>query len=282
MMNIFEVLQERVPLAEIAGAKIGGKAHCVAPYHQDTNPSMHLYGDYVHCFGCGFHGDVTDVYAALHGFDRPFEAALSLAREYDVELPEIDCEAKRKAQERRDKEDRYHRQAQACHEALSRHDNVARWWEGRGFGQELQKRFLLGANKDGTAAVVPFWYRGRVQGLIRRKLEGEPKYLFPAAEEFPRGHKPLFIPGPVRAGAFLVEGIIDALALTATGESAVAIGGTGISREQLPELERLPDPLYVLPDADEEGAKAARKWVRDLYPKALLCPTEYGGEAYSA
>ena len=282
-MSIFETLQERVPLEEVTGARTGEKARCIAPHHQDANPSMHLYGDHVHCFGCGFHGDVTDAWAAIHGFDRPIEAALSLARAYDVEPPEMDREAKRQAQERREKEDRYQRQAEACHKALSRHDNVAGWWEGRGFGQELRERFLLGANKDATAAVVPFWNRGRVKGLIRRKLRDEPKkYLYPNAEDFPGGHRPLFIPGPVRAGAFLVEGVIDALALAASGESAVAIGGTGIGREQLRELERLPGPLYILPDADEEGTAAAREWVRHLYPKALLCPAEYGGEAEDA
>jgi hypothetical protein len=64
---------------------------------------------------------------------------------------------------------------------------VVAWWEGRGFCKELRERFLLGANKGGTAAVIPFWNRGRVQGLIRRKLEGEPKYIYPETEEFPAG-----------------------------------------------------------------------------------------------
>jgi DNA primase len=121
-----------------------------------------------------------------------------------------------------------------------------------------------------------------VRGLIWRKLDGEPKYLYPKAEDFPGGYRPLFIPGPVGASSFLVEGIVDALAVAALGESAVAIGVTGISWEQLRELEGLPGPLYILPDADDEGAAAAREWVRHLYPKALLCPAEYGGEASRA
>ena len=137
---------------------------------------------------------------------------------------------------------------------------------------------MLGANKEGKAAVIPFWHRGRVQGLIHRKLDGEPKYLYPNVEDFPEGHRPLLIPGPVRAGAFLVEGVVDALAVVALGESAVAVGGTSISREQREALKRFPEPLYILPDADEEGQKAARNWLRDLYPKALLCPAEYGEE----
>lgn len=157
------------------------------------------------------------------------------------------------------------------------------WWEERGFDGELRERFLLGANENETAAVIPFWNRGRVQGLIRRKLRGEPKYLYPKAEEFPGGYKPLFIPpDPVGSPTFLVEGIVDALAVAAVGESAIAVGGTSISEEQMRVLRNVPGPLYILPDADEEGERAARRWVRALYPKALLCPAEYVEEARSA
>ena len=86
----------------------------------------------------------------------------------------------------------------------------------------------------------------------------------------------------MNAGAFLAEGIVDALALAAIGEGAIAVGGTGMSREQLRELDAIPGPLYILPDADEEGKQAAREWARKLYPKALVCPAEYEGEAAGA
>jgi DNA primase len=142
----------------------------------------------------------------------------------------------------------------------------------------MRRRFLLGVTGDGTEATIPFWHHGRVQGLIRRKLEGEPKYRLPHREEFPGGYRPLFIPGPVREGMCLVEGYVDALALAALGYGVVAIGGTYPNDDQEQELKRLPAPIYVLPDADEEGQKAARGWVRKLYPKALLCPPNYETE----
>jgi DNA primase len=281
-VSIFAALREQVPVDSILETNSGDKDHCVSPEHEDADPSMHLYGDHVHCYACGFHGDVVDVYAALRGFDRPIDAALDLAREHGIELPQRDPQAQKKAQEGRDKEDRYLKQARACHRALDRHARVGEWWDERGFGEDLRERFLLGTNKDGTAAVIPFWHRGRVKGLIRRKLRGEPKYIYPKLEDFPEGHRPLFIPGPVRAGAFLAEGIIDALAIAALGESAIAVGGTGISEVQMRGLRNIPGLLYVLPDADEEGAKAAREWVRNLYPKALLSAAEYGGETDGA
>jgi DNA primase len=275
-VSVFDNIRDQVALSQILSASGSGKARCVAPDHQDNSPSMHVYADHVHCFVCGFHGDATDVWAAMRGFDRPIDAALDLAREFAVELPEMSPEVQQKAHKRREKEDLYLKQARACQRALENHRRVREWWEGRGFGPELRERFLLGTNKDGTAAVIPFWHRGRVQGLIRRKLEGEPKYLYPKTEEFPGGYRPLFVPGPARAGAYLVEGIVDALPLAALGESVIAVGGTGVSREQMRELEQLAGPFYILFDADEEGEQAARKLAREFYPKALVCASEYG------
>jgi DNA primase len=285
-MSIFEVLRERVDLVEVArqftelkpsGNKFLGR--CPFPDHQDNTPSFYVYPDKrFYCFGCQRYGDVTDLWASIQGLGLGVEAALDLAREHNAEVAERDPEAQKRAQKRREQEDRYLQQAGACHKALDRHTHVAEYLEGRGFGKELQAQFLLGVDRVGMAVVIPYWHRGSVKGLIRRKLTGEPKYIYPRAEDFPEGHKPLFIPGPVRAGAFLVEGIFDALAVVALGESGVAVGATSISEHQMRELERLPGPLYVLPDADEEGAKAAREWARKLYPKVLVCPPEYGGE----
>jgi hypothetical protein len=156
---------------------------------------------------------------------------------------------------------------------------VRKWWEERGFGPDLRERFLLGANRDGTEAVIPFWNRGRVVGLIRRKLEGEPKYILPNVEEFPQGYRPLFIPIPLGSEIFVVEGHIDALAVAASGRSAVAIGGTSVSKAQREELRQIIPSganLYILPDADGPGAVAAREWGRSFFPRGRVCQAAYG------
>jgi DNA primase len=274
-VSIFETLRDCVSVEQVAGGRVGEKVLC--PAHADNNsPNLHIYGDHVHCFACGFHGDVVDLWQVIHGFERAIEAALDLAREFGVELPDQSPQGRKEAEQRRSKEETYLKQARACHRALDTHQNVREWLEKRGFDEEHQRQFLLGANRDGTEAVIPYLHRGRVMGLIRRKLEGEPKYIYPRREEFPEGHRPLFIPGPLRHDVLVVEGILDALALAALGESVIAVGGTNISREQKRELERLSGPIYILPDADPEGDEAARRWVRSLYPKAFLCLEEYG------
>lgn len=44
-----------------------GGAWALCPLHGDTNPSLRLYKDGgFKCFGCGAHGDVIDLYAAMH------------------------------------------------------------------------------------------------------------------------------------------------------------------------------------------------------------------------
>ena len=127
--------------------------------------------------------------------------------------------------------------ARCVHAAMEEHRHRAReWWVSRGFSRaDSRQMFLLGSTGFGSvppAAIIPFWHRGRVMGLIRRQLEGEPKYILPKAEEFPDGYRPLFIPGPLDREIFVVEGYIDALAIAASDRSAIAIGGTDISEAQ--------------------------------------------------
>jgi DNA primase len=278
----FEELRERVDLAELAcrftDLKPSGRAFvgcCPHPDHDDEHPSFYVYDDdKFFCYGCRWRGDVVDLWAATKGLKPGMEAALDLAQEFSVDLPRASTKAK-EAERRRQLEAEYLKQAEEYHAVLSRHTRVVEWWEGRGFGDELRERFLLGVADDGAAATIPFWNRGRVHGLIRRKLSGDPKYVLPKKEGFSAGHRPLFMPGRVREGMFVVEGYIDALALATLGYGVAAVGGTHPNREQLKGLRQLPGPFYVLPDADEEGEKAARHLVEELYPNALLCPPKY-------
>jgi DNA primase len=283
-MNVFELLREQVDLVELAdryaSLRTSGSVHvgrCPRPGHEDKNPSFHIYDDarFV-CYGCGWHGDVTDFWAGVRGIEAGIDAALDLVQESGIVLPGIDPEIQRLAEERRRREAESFEDAEKAHDALRHHPHVEKWWEGRGFNDSLRQRFLLGA-RDGNA-VIPFWNRGHVESFILRRLQGEPKYELQKVEKFVCGYRPLFSPGPAHGEIFLVEGYVDALALAALGYPAAAIGGTGMSDRQLEELRALRGPIYILPDADESGDKAAQDWVQMLFPKALLCPPNYEKE----
>lgn len=280
-MSVFEAIRDHVSLAdearrytslERAGSRLRGRC----PLHDDSTPSFFVFDDeHFYCFGCRRRGDVVNLRALIGGLSV-MEAALELAREHNVPLPDNDPEARRKAEERRQSEAGFFERAKGCHALLSEQPHVAEWWERRGFDEELRERLLLGATPSGTAAAIPFWHRGRVLGFIHRQLEREPKYLLQRAEEFPDGHKPLFVVGSQSQDTHLVEGFIDALALAALDLRGVAVGGTGINEHQKAELLKLKGTIYIFPDADDEGAKAAREWVVTFYPSARLCPAEYG------
>jgi DNA primase len=247
--TVFDVLRHEVPLHLILEIDKQGKALCVA--HDEDTPSLHVYEDHTHCYGCGFHGDVTNVWQEKKGIRSALEAARDLAREFEVQLPEMSSAAWERLSQQRGEQELHLATAKEANKRLSRKKKVREWWESRGFDEDLRNRFILGASEDGKAAVIPMHHRGRVLGLIYRNLSGKTKYVLPPAEELPGGYKPLFIPAPVMNQVFLVEGYVDALAIAATGKSAIAVGGTSLSDEQLRDLQRLlvrGGKLYVLCD----------------------------------
>jgi CHC2 zinc finger/Toprim domain len=59
----------QVPLAELIGQPFrDGKINC--PFHADNTPSLHVYADHFHCFGCGAHGDHADWLMLVEGKTR--------------------------------------------------------------------------------------------------------------------------------------------------------------------------------------------------------------------
>jgi hypothetical protein len=151
--SVFEALREEVSIGQLVEANGHRKTLCVN--HSEKTPSMHVYEDHVHCFGCGFHGDVVDVWGAQKGIDRPIEAALDLARAFNVRLPEMSEEARQKTQERREKEADDLRLAQVCHGALvSRHD----WFAAKlllGYRECPRSRGWLCGSEPEEASLCP-------------------------------------------------------------------------------------------------------------------------------
>ena len=55
-------------LYELGVENLSKNFRCINPAHNDSTPSMTYYSDThcVHCHGCGFHGNIFNVYAAVH------------------------------------------------------------------------------------------------------------------------------------------------------------------------------------------------------------------------
>ena len=87
-MNLYQSVKAAVPLREAAaryGLRVNwsGMTRCL--FHEDHTPSVKLNEDYFYCFGCGTHGDVIDLTAAIFGLPI-FDAARKLAWDFHVAL----------------------------------------------------------------------------------------------------------------------------------------------------------------------------------------------------
>lgn len=69
-MTIFEQVKSELNMLDVAkfyGASVTHGNMCLCPFHNERTPSMKLYKNNFHCFGCGEHGDVIDFTAKIFG-----------------------------------------------------------------------------------------------------------------------------------------------------------------------------------------------------------------------
>ena len=83
--HAFEDIKATHSIAAMLGLPLSSrvqKLQCPLPGHADEHSSFALYPDgHGHCFGCGFHGDVIDFWASMHGAPL-IEALRALANEH--------------------------------------------------------------------------------------------------------------------------------------------------------------------------------------------------------
>ena len=188
-MNLYETVKGRVTpqmAAERYGLPVnrGGMACC--PFHDDRTPSMKLYPDHFHCFGCGQAGDVIDLTAQLTG-QNARDAAGRLAADFGIPLQtgeyapplhakEIPCHL---TQQFRETE-------RLCFSVLTDYLHLLRGWKvryapktpdeplGDRFVEACQMEchiehlcdvFIFGSTEQRTAAVREFWNSGRIKQL---------------------------------------------------------------------------------------------------------------------
>lgn len=80
-------VRQQVSMSAIVDRYIGGRSgkYIACPFHAEQTPSMRLYDDTYHCFGCGAHGDVTDFVAELYNLS-PTGAINKLSDDFGLNL----------------------------------------------------------------------------------------------------------------------------------------------------------------------------------------------------
>lgn len=88
MGDIFKAIKKQVLFETVAtyhGLTFNRNNMCLCPFHDERTPSFHSYGTHGYCHGCGKRADVIDLEAHYKGLS-PYEAALSLAKRYGIQL----------------------------------------------------------------------------------------------------------------------------------------------------------------------------------------------------
>jgi len=121
----YETLKSKIDLAELVGQfaeleDCSNTKDCFCPINEQSskNPAFKIYGDSFYCFSCEARGDVTSFWKLMHDFPTNWDAAQDLARKYSIELPQMDPEARKRYEERRQREEGWAGAAQANHERL--------------------------------------------------------------------------------------------------------------------------------------------------------------------
>ena len=86
-MTIFEAVKSTVTprmAAEHYGMTVAQNGMVCCPFHDDWHPSMKLYHDHFHCFGCQANGDVIEFTSKLFGITA-LEAAQKLRADFGVQ-----------------------------------------------------------------------------------------------------------------------------------------------------------------------------------------------------
>ena len=89
-MSIFTDVKTRLDLIDVAqyyGIQMNRGSFTNCLYHEDGTPSMKLYDDHFHCYGCGEHGDMIDLVGRLFSLS-PFHAAQKLSRDFGITVSE--------------------------------------------------------------------------------------------------------------------------------------------------------------------------------------------------
>ena len=232
--------------------------HC--PFHEDKNPSMHVYDDgKFKCFSCGRHGDVIDFvgyffFGDSYNPDVHFAEVVDRLGGLDIRPlpPQINRPAPPKPKLTIDLE-----QCIDWHTAMPAQRRA--YWHSRGLSDATIDSYFLGW--DGKRYTIPLLYRLVPFGVKRREsdiADGiDTKYIMQTGS---------------RAGIFnadvlwtadtcvICEGEIDAMLLTQLGYRAVtSTAGAGSWKEDWARFFTHVRDIYLLFDNDKAGREGAAK-----------------------
>lgn len=290
--DLIAEIKSRVQLAQLVSnyvqvRKSGNNFVCCCPFpdHSDGTPSFYIRNERYKCFGCGRTGDVINFVQTYMNMTTS-QAVKHLAQQAGIAMHSSIHKSHRvnplrytlnAAQQLYTTALSQHRAA--LHYLQSRGINdPARYnigWCGNGLLPEASTELLqrTGLVKNGRAffynrVMFPVSDSRGICGFGGRVIsaDAKPKYLnSPQTELFDKS-KLLYSPSHVGKNLFLVEGYIDAIALSQHGMRAIAPMGTSISEHHLEDLWRIDTCIYLAFDGDTAGQHALERCINLALP----------------
>lgn len=285
LRDTIEAIREAVDFPSLVEETVGslprhpGKrpVMVLCPFHDDHKPSLAVYGDHAHCFGCGWHGGAFDWVMRRDHLD--FRGALeALARRTGITLRPLSPEEIQAAQVRREYEDALALAARHFAERLQETPQALEYAHGRTWSAEVLQAEGVGyadggpiptlgnpqaqavaealnrwAAKVGGGLVYVHREGGRVVYLAGRSVEGKAHYNPPTDLAGPRRPYPNALYSPRATELIIVEGQACAITLSGWGMSALALAGSGLTGDLSACLKRHVEhdaTVYIVPDAD--------------------------------
>ena len=174
-------LRTRTPLAPLIGRRArleraGRQWKACCPFHNEKSPSLYIWDDHYHCFGCGAHGDAISFVMQSEGAGF-MEAIERLAAEAGLEVPRL-SPAVAEAERRRHTLSAVLEMAAASYQRrlfLPEGRAALDYLQGRGLTRDTIRRFGLGWSGEGRGALAADLSRDGITpdlitdaGLMRR------------------------------------------------------------------------------------------------------------------
>lgn len=199
-----------------------------------------------HCYACGFHGDIFDLYAKR---DRISDEE---ARQRVMEKYGNAQQQPRRIERRTQQPEQPREQAQdftayiEASAAAFKGSPAETYLAGRGITAETAAAYRIGYDQSKNAVVIPY---PQENYYITRSIEGK-AYRKPTGTT-----EPLFNAAALQADrVFITEGQLDALSIIQAGGAACAIGGGGVHKLDGAEIK---GKVYIFADNDEAGGRTA-------------------------
>lgn len=296
--NIFTRIKEYVDFEEVAnehGINFDKSNKAPCPYHDESTPSFHNYKTHGYCFGCGKYSDVIDLEAHFKDSSY-FEAALSLAKRYKIDIPLISQKEKLVYQKQLIALKLIEKLAKEANKNLKKHPNIIKNLEGkRGLDKSQLDKYLIGyvgndnplqqfikkgiwkkiAREIGiidnkgrfrlkNRIMYPVWNYGKITNICSRAYpDRQPKFLHLSNSEL-ICKELAFQENLLKEECIVTESISDAIALLKIDIPACAMLGVNPGDKSKDRLSTGRAKLYFWYDSDDTGREAANRLAKEF------------------